>query len=409
MALRLFEDAGRAGATLPMTSTGGGWHQRRVEGAGPGTLYKFVVDEHELPDPYARFLPFGVHGPAEVVARSRTEPLQRPPRWQDTVLYELHVGTFTPSGTYQGARERLDHLVDLGVTTIELMPVSAFPGRHGWGYEGVAHFAPFAGYGGPADLGAFIADAHAHGIAVILDVVYNHFGPSGNYLGEYARDYFSPATDNPWGQAPDFTCEPMRRYVLDNARMWFEQYGIDGLRLDATHALRDPSPRHIVEELTTLAHGLASPRIIVAEDDRNDPAIVTEYGVDAVWADDFHHQIHVILTGERDGYYVAYEPTVEGLARTIERGWLYEGQNYAPWGKPRGRPSAPLQPHQLVLCVQNHQSGRQPRTGDAALKRGGARRRAGRHHRDALPPVRSPPVHGAGVGRLLPLPVLHRP
>ncbi len=355
VALRLFEGAARPLATLPMSSIGDGWHERRVERAGPGTLYKFVVDGRELPDPYARFLPFGVDGPAEVVARSRAEPLKRPlSAWQDAVVYELHVGTFTPAGTYQAARERLGHLADLGVTTIELMPVAAFPGRHGWGYDGVAHFAPFAGYGTPGDLRALIADAHARGMSVLLDAVYNHFGPSGNHLRDYAQDYFSTATDNPWGESPNFACEPMRRYVLDSARMWFEQYGIDGLRLDATHALQDSSRRHILQELTTLAHGLESPRLVIAEDDRNDPALVSEQGVDAVWADDFHHHIHVILTGERDGYYAAYEPSVQTLARTIERGWLYEGQHYSPWGRPRGRPSTPLQPRHLVLCVQNH-------------------------------------------------------
>jgi maltooligosyltrehalose trehalohydrolase len=359
--VRLFAAHDRVAATLPMTAVGHGWRERRIEGAGPGTLYKFVVDGRELPDPFARFLPFGVHGPAEVIAHANVGPCQSGTPLERAVLYELHVGTFTPAGTFRAAIDRLRHLVDLGVTAIEMMPVAAFPGCHGWGYDGVAHFAPFAPYGRPEDLRALVEEAHAYRLSVILDVVYNHFGPRGNYLGEYAPEYFCTTRDNPWGGAPDFTTPAMRRYVLDNARMWFEEYGFDGLRLDATHSLHDPFTPHILKELSALAHSYDCPRFLVAEDDRNDPALIEKLGMDAVWADDFHHQMQVLLTGERDGYYAAYEPVVDDLAVTIERGWLYEGQPYRPWGAPRGRPATSLRPHQLVYCVQNHdQVGNRP-------------------------------------------------
>jgi maltooligosyltrehalose trehalohydrolase len=352
--VRLFSDRQRATASLNMRPVGRGWYESHVEGVRPGALYEFVVDGRPLPDPYARFLPFGVHGPAEVVERPPPAQLERTATLEGAVIYELHIGTFTPAGTYDGARQRLPHVAELGATTIELLPVSAFPGRHGWGYDGVAHFAPFAPYGRPEDLRALIDAAHRLGLTVILDVVYNHFGPQGNYLGEYAPAYFRSAGDSPWGGAPNLAEPMMRRYVLDNARMWLSDYGFDGLRLDATHALIDESHPDILSELSATAHALEPPRLVIAEDDRNEPALLTERGIDAVWADDFHHQMHVVLTREHDGYYAAYEPNVEDLARTIERGWLYEGQHYEPWGRPRGKPAGAVRRERLVYCVQNH-------------------------------------------------------
>jgi maltooligosyltrehalose trehalohydrolase len=364
--VRFFEDD-RAVVTERLAAAGGGWFEKRFENVRPGALYKLVVDGRELPDPYARFLPQGVHGPAEVVRREsarRLEPLrgaaplsgERAEPRRDAALphqhvfYELHVGAFTPEGTYAGVQARLGDLAALGITAIELMPVSSFPGTRGWGYDGVAHFAPFAPYGRPEALRRLVEHAHALGLSVLLDVVYNHFGPSGNYLGAFAPEYFRTDRDNPWGGVPDYRVPQMRRYVVDNARMWFEEYGFDGLRLDATHAICDESPKHMLRELRE-----AFPdRVLVAEDERNDPTVVTGMGLDAVWADDFHHQLRVLLTGERDGYYGAYRVALEDLARTIDRGWLYEGQRYEPWAKPRGAPAGALGPERFVYCVENH-------------------------------------------------------
>ncbi len=324
-----------------------------VAGIGPGALYKLVLDDQEVPDPYARFLPEGVHGPARVEALTserRADFRSRPfARW---VIYELHVGTFTSEGTYRAAMARLDHLVALGISAIEIMPLAAFAGSRGWGYDGVALYAPFAAYGEPGDLRAFVQAAHARGIAVLLDVVYNHFGPAGNYLATYAPEYLA-AHPNAWGAAPSFAEPHLRRLVLDNARYWFEQFDFDGLRLDATHGIVDDSETHILAELAALAHAYDRPRILVAEDERNDPLLVEQYGLDAVWADDLHHALRVTLTGENDGYYRAYRGGAEELARTIARGWLYEGQVYAASGKPRGKP-ATLPKTSLVYCIQNH-------------------------------------------------------
>jgi maltooligosyltrehalose trehalohydrolase len=352
--VRLFADGERASVDAELEDLGGGFFAARREDVAPGSLYKFVVDGRELPDPYARYLPYGVHGPAEVIERKRAEPFRAAPPLEQYVIYELHVGAFTPEGTYAAAMQHLEHLVDLGVTAVELMPLASFPGRRGWGYDGVAHFAPFAPYGRPDDLRELIARAHAAGLAVLLDAVYNHFGPRGNYLGAYATAYFGAQGDNPWGDAPNFGEPAMREYVLSNARMWFDEYGFDGLRLDATQTLRDASPVHILRELRDLAASYTPAKTLIAEDDRNDPSLVRETGLDAIWADDFHHQMHVVLTGERDGYYAAFKASTHALARTIARGWLYEGERYAPWRRARGRPASGLSPKRFVYCVQNH-------------------------------------------------------
>jgi maltooligosyltrehalose trehalohydrolase len=354
--VRLFGEGGAALADHAMAALGHGVFSAQVAGAGAGTLYKFVLDGRELPDPYARFLPFGVHGPARVEEpryRWRHGPGVARPLGAH-VLYELHLGTFTEEGTYRAALTRLPSLATLGVTTLELMPLSSFPGARGWGYDGVAHFAPYAGYGTPDELRAFVDGAHGLGLSVLLDVVYNHFGPSGNYLGAYSPAYFTRDIPTAWGDAPDFAHEPLRRYVIDNALYWLEQFRFDGLRIDATHAIVDPSPRHVLRELADRVRALQPPRLLIAEDERNEPALVVEHGLDAIWADDFHHQLQVTLTGERDGYYAGYTPGTAGLAQAIRRGWLYEGQTYAPTGRSRGAPATALGAEQFVYCLQNH-------------------------------------------------------
>ncbi len=355
--VRLFDCADTPSRTVPLSSQGAGRFEARLDGVGEGALDKFVLDGDEWPDPYARFLPFGVHGPARVVRKKATPPLARPPKRGAWVIYELHVGTFTTDGTFRAAIEKLDHLVSLGVTAIELLPIAAFPGERGWGYDGVALYAPYAGYGEPDDLRALVDEAHRRGLAVLLDVVYNHFGPSGNYLGCYADEYFTKAIQTPWGAAPDFGHAPMRRLVVENARYWLEEFGFDGLRLDATHEIRDASKVHVLRDITDAAHAMTPPRAVFFEDEQNEPSMITELGADGVWADDVHHQLHVLLTGERDGYYGAYSPTAQALAKAIRRGWTFEGEPYPPWGgRARGRPlvEQPVAPSSLVYCIQNH-------------------------------------------------------
>ena len=356
VSVRIFDATGaRALRTLPLSARGDGLYEATFGDVHAGAHYKFVLDDDEVPDPYARFLPFGVHGPARVVAPAREPALASPPPPSRWILYELHVGAFTEEGTYRAAIERLDDLVALGVTAIELLPVHAFPGARGWGYDGVALYAPYAPYGEPDDLRAFVRAAHERGLAVVLDVVFNHFGPSGNYLARYAPSYFTKERDTPWGQGPAFADPRMRALVLDNVAYWLDEFGFDGLRLDATHEIHDASSRHVLREIADLAHSREPRRRVFFEDERNDPAVVKELGADGVWADDLHHQIHVLLTGERDGYYAAYDPTVAALARCIREGWTYTGQPYASWkGRPRGRPAGDLGYEQLVTCLQNH-------------------------------------------------------
>jgi maltooligosyltrehalose trehalohydrolase len=320
-----------------------------------GTRYKFALDGKEYPDPYARFLPEGVHGPAMVIEPRRqfkhgyvVRPLS------EQVLYELHIGTFTQSGTYRAAIDKLPELVKLGVTAIELLPVASFAGARGWGYDGVALWAPFAPYGTPDELRMLVDEAHGLGLSVLLDVVYNHFGPAGNYLGAYHPSYFTRDVSNPWGDAPNYAHPAMRAFMIDNACYWLDEFHFDGLRLDAVHAIHDASPKHVVRELVERAHALGTRPLLIAEDDRNDPKLVLEYGLDAIWADDFHHQVRVTLTGERDGYYAGYQPGVQGIARAIERGWLYEGQTPPGRDQPRGQPRGALPRSALVYCIQNH-------------------------------------------------------
>ena len=340
-----------AGRDIELDRRDGPWFEKTIAEAPPGTLYEILLDGEAVPDPFARALPKGVHGPALVVASSDEPAIGMR---VGTAIYELHIGTFSPEGTFRGAISKLDALVDLGVTAIEIMPVAAFDGGRGWGYDGVALFAPFAPYGTPDDLRVLVREAHARGIAVVLDVVYNHFGPSGNYLSRYAPEYFDAKIQTPWGAAPDFTNPAMRALATDNARHWLSEFGFDGLRLDATHEIRDASPRHVLREITDLAHAMSPPRRIFFENDQNDPSVLRDLGADGVWADDFHHHVHVLLTKERDGYYAAYEPTASALAACIDGGWSYTGQPYAPWkGKPRGKPFVGSR-ERLVLCVQNH-------------------------------------------------------
>lgn len=353
--------------TLPASRAEGGYFEATAEGAGPGALYKVRIDgEGPYPDPCSRAQPLGIHGPSAVVddAFPWTDASWRGVALEDLVVYELHVGTATPEGTFDALIERLPDLCALGVTAIELMPIASFPGQRGWGYDGVDLFAPAAIYGGPDGLRRLVDAAHAAGLAVLLDCVYNHLGPDGNYLRAYARRYFTDRHHTPWGDALNFDGEgtgPVRAFFLANVEMWIRDYHLDGLRLDATHAIIDDSDPHILAEITARARAAGAGRrvVVTAEDGRNEARLVTPieqggFGLDAVWADDFHHELRAAFAGDRDGYYEDYQGTPEDIARTIHKGWFYEGQRSKHLGRPRGTPVEHLSPLHLMHCIQNH-------------------------------------------------------
>ncbi len=343
---------------VSLRDAGGGWREAVVDGLGAGARYCYLLDgERRRPDPAARALPEGVHGAAEVVdARAFAWKHARcPRRTRDLAIYELHVGTFTRAGTFDAAAAELDRLVDLGVTAVEILPVASFPGARNWGYDGVGWFAPQRSYGGPEGLRRFVDACHERGLSFILDVVYNHFGPEGSYAGELGP-YFTSRAHTPWGDALDYEGQPaVRQLALDNARMWFDEYRVDGLRLDAVHAIHDASPRHIVAELAALAH--AHERFVIAESDLGDVKVIAEppdgWGCDAQWSDDFHHALHAAVTGERAGYYEDFG-SVTQLAIAVREGFVYQGQHSRYRQKPFGTPSRGLGGDRFVVCAQNH-------------------------------------------------------
>jgi maltooligosyltrehalose trehalohydrolase len=347
-----------------------GWAEWVTREAPPGSRYSFRIDgELLVPDPASRFQPDDVHGASEVVdpldfAWSDADWRGLPP--ERLVFYEIHVGTFSPEGTFAGLADRLDHLVSLGVTAVELMPVSDFSGRRGWGYDGVLPFAPESSYGRPETLKALVEACHARGLAVFLDVVYNHFGPEGNYLHRYAPAFFSRAHKTPWGDALNFDepgCEVVRSFVVHNALYWLEEFHLDGLRLDAVHAIADSSIQPVLVELArTVAEGPGRDRLVhlVLENDGNESRYLARAGEDkrplyqAQWNDDLHHALHTLLTGERDGYYADYQPPLPHLARALGEGFAFQGE-WSPYrGRVRGEPSAALPPTAFVGFLQNH-------------------------------------------------------
>lgn len=330
--------------------------------AESGSRYIFVLDGLDTPDPYARFLPDGVHGEAEVIDLSRYEfqALEwRGLKLSECVFYELHIGTFTPEGTYAAAAQKLPYLRELGITAVELMPIAAYAGGHGWGYDGVAFYAPHAAYGRPEELQAFVDAAHGLGLAVVLDVVYNHFGPDGNYLSRYSPQYFTGRFSSAWGEGLDYAERHMRRLITESARMWLREYHFDGLRLDATQSMPDDSPTHILAELAHEVHKLGGDHLLLAEDYRNLPMLVTDYHLDGIWVDDFHHQVRVTLTGDQDGYYMAFVGGAQALATTINQGWMYQGEVWPledaalPFNR-RGESAHQLEAPSFVYFIQNH-------------------------------------------------------
>jgi maltooligosyltrehalose trehalohydrolase len=348
-------DLSIAGKFLPMQGNKG-WFEHIEPKAGAGTRYRYRIDgELLVPDPASRFQPEDIGGPSEVID---PESFQWPDQawrnrpWNEAVIYELHVGTFTPSGTYRGAIEKLPHLKDLGITAIELMPLSDFAGKRNWGYDGVLPYAPDSVYGRPEDLKALIAAAHGAGLMVLLDVVYNHFGPEGNYLPRYAPQFFTDRHKTPWGAAIDFSNDFVRKFFVHNVRYWLEEYRFDGLRFDAVHAIIDESPKHILNELREAVPGT---KHLVLENDANQARFIGAQRYTAQWNDDSHHGYHVLATGESDGYYVAYaDAPAKHLARCLAEGFAYQGEE-SPFSKePRGEPSAHLPPSCFVDFLQNH-------------------------------------------------------
>ncbi len=363
----LFGADGKPGRTLALAPEAGDCFGGVLEGAGAGVRYKLRVDgEGPFPDPWSRSQPEGVHGPSEVVVAdfAWTDAGWKGPDPEALVIYEVHVGTATPEGTFEALIPKLAELRALGVNTLELMPLASFPGRRNWGYDGVDLFAPLHAYGGPEGLRRLIDAAHGQGLAVLIDAVYNHFGPDGNYLRVYSPHYFTGRHHTPWGEAINYDGEhaaPVRELVLSNVEMWIRDYHADGLRLDAAHAIVDDGTPHLLAEIVARAHEAAPGRrvVVIAEDERNETRLVRArgeggYGLDGVWADDFHHQMRRAFAGDSEGYYQDYTGSTEDLARTLTRGWFYEGQHSKNLGHARGTPAEGAQPWHLVHCIQNH-------------------------------------------------------
>ncbi|MGI8539654.1 MAG: malto-oligosyltrehalose trehalohydrolase [Rubrobacteraceae bacterium] len=341
-----------------------GIHVLETDMARPGDRYKFLIDgEHEVPDPASRFQPDDAHGPSEVIDPEDfdwhdDEWKGRP--WHETILYELHVGTFSPEGTYAGVKERLDHIVELGATAIELMPLSDFPGRRNWGYDGVLPYAPDSSHGTPDELKDLIQTAHGKGLSVFLDVVYNHFGPDGNYLHSYAPDFFTDRHETPWGAAVNMDGEGsghVREFFIHNALYWLEEFHMDGLRLDAVHAIKDDSEKHFLTELAERAcagPGRERHVHLVLENEENEASrLENEFA--AQWNDDIHHALHVALTGEEVSYYSDYsDAPVKALGRCLAEGFAFQGEPSRHRGNERGEPSKALPPANFVSFIQNH-------------------------------------------------------
>jgi maltooligosyltrehalose trehalohydrolase len=365
------------GRRVAMNLGDGGWWWCEVD-AGPGADYTFSLDGGPaIPDPRSPWQPNGVDGPSRVVDH-RAFP------WTDAgwtgidlrraVIYELHVGTFSPAGTFDGVVERLDHLIDLGVDVIELMPVAQFSGERNWGYDGVDLYAPHESYGGPDGLFRLVDACHQLGLGVILDVVYNHVGPEGNHLARFGP-YFTEFYRTAWGEAVNFDqagSDGVRRFVVDNALMWLRDYHIDGLRIDAVHAIVDTSAIHILEELATevdrLGHDLDRRCWLIAESDLNDPRVIAPresggFGIDAQWSDDFHHALHVVLTGERSGYYVDFVSMAD-MATACERAWVYETRYSQFRERTHGREHGGLPGWRFLAYLQNHDQVGNRATGD---------------------------------------------
>ncbi len=366
------------GTRVAMERQTGGWWRIETALAEQGADYDFFVNsEGPFPDPRSPHQPAGVHGPSRIVNHetfSWEDGSWQPPPLSSAVIYELHVGTFSPEGTFDGAISRLDHLASLGVTHVELMPVNGFSGSRGWGYDGVNLYTPHEAYGGPEGLKRLVQSCHQRGLAVLLDVVYNHFGPEGNYLERFGP-YQTERYASPWGKAINFdgpASDEVRRFFCDNALMWLRDYHLDGLRIDAVHAIVDLSAVHILEQLATEVEALQSETgrhlTLIAESDLNDPRVVKPreiggYGIHAQWSDDFHHALHTVLTGENLGYYCDFGSLAD-LSKSLTRVFVYNGR-YSPFRRRvHGRPIEGLSGHRFLGFIQNHDQVGNRATGD---------------------------------------------
>lgn len=367
VAVQLYSSDGAETNLLPLNAEANGYFSALVPEARAGTLYKFKLDSGTFPDPASRFQPDGPHGPSQVIDPNAF-------RWTDTawrgsardgqVIYEMHIGTFTQDGNWRAAIEQLSELARLGITLIEVMPVADFPGRFGWGYDGVNLFAPTRLYGAPDDFRAFVDRAHALGLGVILDVVYNHVGPDGNYLKEFSPDYFSSRYKNEWGEALNFDGQnsgPVREFFIANAGYWISEFHIDGLRFDATQQIFDDSEDHVLcaiqRHVREAARGRAT--YLVAENEEQHAWLARNAseggaGLEALWNDDFHHSAVVAMTGHREAYYSDHRGTPQELISAMKRGYLFQGQWYAWQKKRRGMPAGGLHPANFVTFIQNH-------------------------------------------------------
>lgn len=346
-----------------------GYFSGFTEKAGEGTLYRYRLDDTPdlFPDPASRFQPQGIRGPSMVIDPARfkwTDQAWKGVRLEGQVIYEMHIGTFTPEGTWKAAAEQFAELAALGITLVEMMPVAEFPGRYGWGYDGVDLFAPTRLYGTPDDLRRFVDRAHAAGLGVILDVVYNHLGPDGNFLKEFSADYFTSKYTTEWGEAINYDGKhsgPVREFFIENAGYWIREFHLDGLRLDATQSIFDDSPEHILAAIGRKARQSAHGRstLLVAENEPQDVRLVRPvtqggYGLDALWNDDFHHSAMVAMSGHNEAYYSDYLGTPQEFISAVKWGYLYQGQYYAWQKKRRGTPTFGLGGAAFVIFMQNH-------------------------------------------------------
>lgn len=360
---------GQGHQVLELDGEPDGYFSGMTKAAGAGSLYRFKLDDDEklYPDPASRFQPEGPHGPSQVIDPGEfdwTDGGWPGVRLKGQIIYEMHVGTFTREGTWEAATRELEELARVGLTLIEVMPLHEFPGRFGWGYDGVDLFAPIHLYGAADDFRRFVDRAHGVGIGVILDVVYNHFGPDGNYLRQFSEDYFTDKHMTDWGEAVNFYAEhsaPVREFVIENAGYWIDEFHLDGLRLDATQNVYDESVEHILAALTRRAREAAGNRtiIVIGENEPQQTVLVRPperggYGIDALWNDDLHHSAMVALTGRNEAYYTDYLGNAQEFISAVKYGYLYQGQRYKWQKQRRGTPALDLEPEQFITFIQNH-------------------------------------------------------